>query len=121
MIACWLASLAPCASTRATHALPPRAAPLPPPAARRRRAVRCCASLSVLASNWAVAGDLSTTLFALGQQADALVHANLTEVTPVTYAVVLVRLSRRAPGKAVNAPSQRWLPLTLHAHRVRGC
>jgi hypothetical protein len=34
---------------------------------------------------------LSTTLFALGQQADALVNANLTEVTPATYAVVLVR------------------------------
>lgn len=37
--------------------------------------------------------DLSTFLFEAGQQADILVNQNLAEVTPVTYAVVLVRLS----------------------------
>jgi len=38
-----------------------------------------------------VQGDLSTTLFALGQQADAAVRLNLESVTPATYALVLVR------------------------------
>ena len=49
------------------------------------------ASLPASAPHLLVCGDLSTALFALGQQADALVNANLAEVTPATYAVVLVR------------------------------
>ncbi len=64
---------------------------------RSRSACAAAASLAPLAlasapaAHLLVSGDLSTTLFALGQQADALVNANLTEVTPATYAVVLVR------------------------------
>lgn len=74
------------------------ARPLRRAAPRRTRGATATASLAPLALASApaahlllVSGDLSTTLFALGQQADALVNANLTEVTPATYAVVLVR------------------------------
>ena len=49
------------------------------------------ASVPASATQLLVCADLSTALFALGQQADALVNANLAEVTPATYAVVLVR------------------------------
>lgn len=49
-------------------------------------------SVHLDSSSLAVVGDLSTTLFALGQRADELVNASLSDVTPVTYAVVLVRV-----------------------------
>ena len=38
-----------------------------------------------------VQGDLATSLFSLGQQADAAVRLNLSEVTPTTYGLVLAR------------------------------
>jgi hypothetical protein len=66
-----------------------------------------------------VQGDLSTTLFALGQQADAAVRLNLESVTPATYALVLVRAqlylgcASRAAG--VGAAHQ---PVALHAQRA---
>ena len=111
------------AATLRAAASPQCALPLPPsprvPAAcarllrrtapRRSRGPRAAAaSLAPLALSSApvsllVSGDLSTTLFALGQQADALVSANLTEVTPATYAVVLVRAPRRPHSQGILA------------------
>ena len=101
-----------CGSARVLHTpvLPPRgssssssahASALHAPRQRRQRAARlqCVAgapaALLAAASPLYISGDLSTTLFALGQQADALVNANLTNVTPATYAVVLVRARKR--------------------------
>jgi hypothetical protein len=103
-----------CAELRGAHARPRLA-----PARTRGRPggarLRCAAGAHELAAAAApllVAGDLSTLLFTLGQQADALVNANLSTVTPATYAVVLVR-ARAAPaaprtythGARVSVPS----------------
>lgn len=84
-----------------------RAAPLrATPPSRRRGPRAACVSGVVAAAPALLAaaplyavGDLSTTLFALGQQADALVNANLTNVTPATYAVVLVRVACAHPQR----------------------
>ncbi len=117
-------------SRACSHAYTSCRAALPPvPALRRRRAarasLRCAASLQEgvsAVSGTLVSADLSTTLFALGQQADALVNANLTEVTPVTYAVVLVRSLGRAraaaPQRATHA-RPRHLPLCSPHCRAR--
>ena len=76
----------------------------------------CSASLGLSASDaaahasLAVVGDLSTTLFALGQQADQLVNASLSDVTPVTYLIVLVR----AP------PLLLLLPCSAHVSHTHG-
>ena len=80
-------------STCASARLAPRC-----PASSTRKRARYVVSASALpsvhldSSSLAVVGDLSTTLFALGQRADELVNASLSDVTPVTYAVVLVRV-----------------------------
>jgi hypothetical protein len=129
-----------CGNARALHApaLPPRsssrahASALHAPRQRRQRAhgLQCVAgapaALLAAASPLYVCGDLSTTLFTLGQQADALVNANLTTVTPATYAVVLVRAhaTLRACAHSLANPACRGLTrrhARHHARRLRAC
>ena len=107
------------------------------PATPRRRVnsssrrVLCSASLGLSASDaaahasLAVVGDLSTTLFALGQQADQLVNASLSDVTPVTYLIVLVRapprLSSRFCGLAVRTSHTRTAVSPFCPPRAPAC